>query len=217
MPPLVKKLLSPRFLFWKVVRVTHNAYWDWRFGGSCGGSKVSSFPGANPTQSSEYLQLRLLFKPERVPITKADVLVDVGCGKGRVINFWLMCGHRNPIVGIEVDEEIANLARQRLKEYPNVTIVTGDVLDNLPTDATKFYLWNSFQADVMRRFKSRLLETYGHRGNITLIYYNCEEFQVFENDPDWLIEPVQGEKALAFPSAIIKMRARGEQQSAAQR
>jgi hypothetical protein len=214
MPTLLKKLLSPRFLFWKVVRVTHNAYWDWRFGGSCGGRKAPSFPGANGTQSSEYMQLRILFKPERVPIKKADVLVDVGSGKGRVINFWLMCGHRNRMVGIEVDQEIAELARQRLKRYPNVCIVTGDVNENLPPDATKFYLWNSLQAELMRRFKARLLESYGHRGDVTLIYYNCEEIHVFQNDPHWLIESLEGEKALAFPSAIIKMRPQGEQQSA---
>jgi hypothetical protein len=208
MPSPVRKLFSPKFLFWKAIRITHNAYWDWRFGGSCGGQKISSFPGANATQSSEYMQLRLLFKPERLPISQADVLVDAGCGKGRVINYWLMCGYRNRMIGIEVDEEIANLARKRLKKYPNVTIITGNVLDNLPADATKFYLWNSFQAEMMMRFKARLLDTYRQRGDVTLIYYNCEELHAFEDDPSWIIERVEGEVDLAFPSAIIRMNAR---------
>jgi Methyltransferase domain len=209
MPLPFNKLLSPRFLAGKVVRVMHNTYWDWRFGGSCGGRKISPFAyrGINGTQSTDYLQLELLFKAERVPIGDADVLVDVGCGKGRVINFWLRCGHRNPMIGIEIDPEIANLARQRLRRYPNVTILTGDVVDNLPPGATKFYLWNPFGSQAMRRFKARLLETYGQRGNVTLIYYHCVEISVFENDPNWIIQRLDAEPSLAFPSAIITMTA----------
>ena len=43
----------------------------------------------------------------RVPIAKGDVLVDIGCGEGRVINFWLSRGLKNPIIGIEVVEAVA--------------------------------------------------------------------------------------------------------------
>jgi SAM-dependent methyltransferase len=208
MSSFLKKLFNPRFLVKKLVRVSYDAYWDWKFGGWCGGTKDSPYAhlGANGTQSTEYLQLKILFQRERLPIAEDDVLIDVGCGKGRVINYWLMAGHRNRMVGIEIDDDIARLARQRLQNYPNVTILTGHAVELLPADGTKFYLWNTFGAEVMRRFKSRLMEACGQRGNVTLIYYNCEALHVFEGDPDWTIERLGGEQGLAFPSAIIRMR-----------
>jgi SAM-dependent methyltransferase len=203
-----KKLINPKFLARKLVRVAYDAYWDWKFGGWCGGTKDSPYAhlGANGTQSTEYLQLRILFHGARLPITADDVLVDIGCGKGRVINYWLMTGHRNRMVGIEIDDAIARQARQRLRKYPNVTILTGDAIDLFPADGTKFYLWNTFQANMMQRFKARLMEVCGHRGNVTLIYYFCEAIRVFEGDPNWDIERLVRDIGLAFPSAVIRMR-----------
>jgi hypothetical protein len=126
--------------------------------------------------------------------------------RGSCINYWLMAGHRNRMVGIEIDDAIARLPRRRLRNYPNVTILTGDAVELLPADGTKFYLWNTFSAEVMRRFKSRLMETCGPRGNVTLIYHNCEALRVFEGDPDWTIERLGAAQGLAFPTAIIRMR-----------
>jgi hypothetical protein len=216
MSPFVKKFLNPKFLVKKLIRVAYDTYWDWQFGGWCGGTKDSPYAhvGANGTQSTEYLQLRILFQHARVPITPEDVLIDVGCGKGRVINYWLLTGHRNRMVGIEIDDDIARLPRRRLQKYPNVTILTGDAVALLPADGTKFYLWNTFTAEVMHRFKSRLMEVCGHRGNVTLIYYFCKELHVFQGDPDWVIERLDGEPGLAFPSAIIRMKDPTERTSA---
>jgi SAM-dependent methyltransferase len=206
--PFFKKLFRPRIVVKKLVRVAYDAYWDWRYGGWCGGSKDSPYErlGVNSTQSTEYLQLRILFGSTRVPITDDDVLVDVGCGRGRVINYWLMSGHRNRMVGIEIDEEITRFARHRLRKHSNVTILAGDAIALLPADATKFYLWNPFRTEMARRFKGRLMEVYGRRGNVTIIYYNCEAIRAFEGDPDWLIERLESEPGLAFPSAIIRMK-----------
>jgi hypothetical protein len=215
MSPFFKKLVNPRFLVNKLIRVAYDAYWDWRYGGWCGGTKDSPYAhlGANGTQSTEYLQLKILFQSERLPISADDVLVDVGCGKGRVINFWLMAGHRNRMWGIELDDDIARRARQRLRQYPNVTILTGDVVALFPPDGTKFYMWAPFRAEVMYRFKSRLMEVCGRRGNVTIIYFNCEAICAFEGDPDWVIERLDGEPGLAFPTAIIRMKNPAERTS----
>jgi hypothetical protein len=212
MSPFLKKLFNPKFLAKKVAGLTYDAYCDWTFGGWCGGTKISPFAhlSAFATQSTQYLQLDIVFNPKWVSIAKDDVLVDVGCGKGRVVNYWLKNRHRNRIIGIELDKLIARRTRQRLRTYPNVTILTGDVVDLLPPDGTKFYLWNPFGAEVMRRFKSRLVETCGHRGNVTLIYYYSKEIHVFEGDPNWTIVRLNEEKDLTFPSAIIHMREPGD-------
>jgi hypothetical protein len=127
----------------------------------------------------------LIFKGES--IAPEDVLVDVGCGKGRVLNWWLSRGLRNQIVGLEIDPEIAAHTRHRLRKYRNVTIVTGDGIENLPADGTLFFLFNPFQKPMVSRFQERILQL-PRRDKVRIYYYNCAHADVFENDPRFSIE-----------------------------
>jgi SAM-dependent methyltransferase len=130
----------------KLGRTVENICVDLLYGGSCARWKRTPYKrlGSRDTESSAYAQLRTLFDPARVPIRSNDVLVDIGCGRGRVINFWLKQGYRNRLFGIELDESIARLTRERLRSYRNVTILSGDALELLPAEATLFYLFNPF-------------------------------------------------------------------------
>jgi tRNA A58 N-methylase Trm61 len=150
-------------------------------------------------------------------ISKTDVLVDVGCGKGRVINWWLSRGFRGRMFGIELDPGVAEATRQRLSKYKNVTIITADVCESIPEDATVFYLFNPFKPDVMERFKNRLFEVFAKRG-VTVLYYNPWYVDVFKKDPNWTVEEVD----LGFPSyfsqtgtyrilAIVRVSGKGQE------
>ena len=77
---------------------------DLRYGGYFGGFQKTRYGhlGAHDTMSSHYFVLSRLFG--KFPVKESDVLVDVGCGKGRVINWWLRKGCRHRIIGIELDE-----------------------------------------------------------------------------------------------------------------
>lgn len=167
-------------------------YWmDRRYGGYCGGSFRP--PGyeeldANAVESSDYTQLETLFDRNDLRIRPDDVLVDVGCGKGRVINFWLQRGLTNRMVGLELNAEVAEQARQRLQAYPNVTILTGDALANLPADGTFLYVYNPFGASVMTAFAERLHAHLRRKSEVRLIYNNCRHIDVFETDPRWRVE-----------------------------
>src|SRR5688572_19680524 len=55
--------------------------------------------GRHTMVHTDYHVLRDIFA--RVPFKPDDVLVDIGCGEGRVINFWLSRRVKNPIIGIE--------------------------------------------------------------------------------------------------------------------
>jgi SAM-dependent methyltransferase len=160
--------------------------------------------GVIATISTEYGQLQRLFR--RVPIAPSDVLVDVGCGKGRVLNYWLSLGLQNRLVGIEVDPEIAAATQKRLKGYPNVTIFTGDALDLLPPDATLLFLFHPFEGDNVRRFK-RVLTERPTGPALTIVYYNSVGLEVFRNDPAFNVREMGAKDGLFFPSAILRMRA----------
>ncbi len=158
---------------------------DRRYGGWCGGILRTPYPElrASRTQSMHYLQLMRLFR--EVPIKKSDVLVDVGCGKGRVINYWLNMGCKNRIVGIELNEQVADRAQERLKVYPNVTIIAGNALDHIPRNATFFFLYHPFGEPVMDQFRAALRQTVRDAPNLRIVYYNCLHRKVFDVDPDW--------------------------------
>ena len=173
------------------VDTLRNWWLDRRYGGYCGGTiKPPEYDrlDANAVESSDYTQLEMLFDLNDLRIAPDDVLVDVGCGKGRVLNFWLQRGHRNRMVGLELNEDVAAHARERLKAFPNVTIVAGDALQNLPADGTFFYVYNPFGASVMTRFAERLQEHVASKGAARIIYNNCRHIEVFEADPRWQVE-----------------------------
>lgn len=178
----------------------HNALLDLRFGGLLRGGEHSRYPqlGAYAITNSSYSVIRQLFRGRVAP---SDVLVDVGCGKGRVINAWLANGFSNRMVGIELDADVAAKTRERLRRFPNVSILSGDIIANFPRDGTIFYLFNPFNAVVLSKFKDALKTSIASRplGQAIVIYYNCLHLEVFAKDEAYEIESGR----LQHPYAVI--------------
>ena len=202
--------MSAKFkaLLVRSVRIGRNALMDMQYGGLLGGAVETPYAhlGAVKTENTDYVALSSIFRGR---IKDSDVLVDVGCGKGRVINFWLSQGLCNRMVGIELNDKIADETRRRLIRYKNVTILTGNATENIPVDGTLFYLYNPFDAHVMEAFKNRLITLFGRHSNITVLYYRCKHVHVFQSDPTWVVEirDVGGPSAFPFDQlAVIKTR-----------
>jgi SAM-dependent methyltransferase len=180
--------------YWHRARRTHlglelarDFFLDHNYGGWCGGIVRTPYPelDARVTQSTHYWELMKLFR--EVPVKESDILVDVGCGKGRVINYWLHMGFKNPIFGVELNQRVAEWTRERFKGYPNVNIITGSILDHIPPLANFFFLYNPFGEGVMEEFKASLRGTSRDRPDLRILYYNCVHRDVFVNDPDWFV------------------------------
>src|SRR5262249_50191029 len=91
-----------------------SAFVDLRFGGRICRTNLDGAvytDGRHTMVHSHYHVLKDIFA--QVPICERDVLVDVGCGEGRVINFWLSRGLKNSIVGIEFVHNVAHRAKTR--------------------------------------------------------------------------------------------------------
>jgi len=180
---------------------------DLRFGGRCGGVIPSPYAerGAYYTVSVYYHWLDYLFSRNNLVVSPGDVLVDVGCGKGRVINWWLRRGYQNQIVGIELNERVAEATRVRLRGWPNVEIITGDAVDKLPGSATLMFMFCPFKAPVMERFSQRLRELAKSNRGIRVVYYNCKYLDVFQSDKVWDVRALKTGNAL-LPAALIQPR-----------
>jgi hypothetical protein len=88
------------------------SYFDMRYGGKLCRTRDDSSVGDGyfVIDHTPYAALRAMF--DRVRIER-ETPVDVGCGEGRVINFWLSRYPSNPIVGIEANQVAARSAARR--------------------------------------------------------------------------------------------------------
>ncbi len=177
---------------------------DRKYGGWVGNKIPTRFAqmGANASHSADYYQLKKLFKPGAgVEIRPDDVLVDVGCGTGRIINFWLYHGCKNQLYGLELDPDIAAAAEQRLSRYPNVKIIAGNAIENLPLNGTLFFLFNPFKPVVMQAFKEQMFGLFQNQPKVRILYSYCKFLDVFKNDPNWRVQELH--LKTFYPAALI--------------
>ena len=150
---------------------------DLRYGAPLGGSKATPYRhlGAHHTESTDWFDLDLMFRQPEVGVRPDDVLVDVGCGKGRALAFWLgRTSGRNRIVGIELDPEIAEATRRRFARHRAITVLPGDGVALLPEESSLLFLCNPFEPEVLVRLAERAERLPAAReGRLRVVYYNC--------------------------------------------
>lgn len=170
-----------------------DTYLDLKYSGRVlHGNNISNFKdlGANDVYHTDYSVMPLLFR--NLCINPDDILVDVGCGKGRVINYWLSQQYKNQIIGLEIDPDVAANTSRQLAKYSNVKVIPGDAIENLPPEGTIFYFYNPFHETKIIDFEQKLREiTEGNQ--IRVIYYNPKNLHAFENS-NWSVQRINFEK-----------------------
>jgi SAM-dependent methyltransferase len=161
-------------VYLEIVRRFRNLMFDLRHGSVLAGNRATRHleAGAHDVVNTDVTALERIFEGR---VRDDDVLVDVGCGKGRVLRWWAARTGAERIVGLELDEEIAAETRRRLRRESRVTVLAGDAVANLPADGTLFYLHNPFGAPVVGAFRDAV----AGRPGIRILYYNpvhAEEF-----------------------------------------
>jgi SAM-dependent methyltransferase len=190
-------------------RFRRNYFFDRRYGAFIGGVKKTPFAsqGSTDTANVSYEELRYLFL--RDVVRPSDVLVDVGCGKGRVLNWWLdrYPGHR--IYGLELDAEVAAQVAARLADYP-VSIVTGDARETAPDDGTLYFMFNPFNAEIMADVVEMLKKKAanlpsGAARPLRVVYHNCLHLHLFEYDPECRVTPIPMPSRFGLRAALIEI------------
>jgi SAM-dependent methyltransferase len=173
---------------------------DLKHGRPLGGTIRTRFAhlGAFHTTNSPYADLNRLFAA--VEVGPDDVIVDVGCGKGRALNWFLERYPGNRIKGIELDPEICRKTALRLRRRANVTVLCGDAPTLLPADGTVFYLYNPFDGAVMSRFVTALLALPA----ATIVYYRAEFVGPFEANPRFTVSELD-DPALGQRTVIVTL------------
>ena len=149
--------------------------------------------GCYHTQSVEYEELKFVF--DDYIIGERDIILDVGCGRGRIFNFLLHKGLKNEMIGVEIDDEISNFTKKRLKKYKNIKIVNSDIFEYERKDITIYFLFCPFDAILTEKFFN-YLEEYD---KIKVIYYHPQFLNSINLSKGWKISYKK------FYSSIRKM------------
>ena len=114
-------------------------------------------------------------------ISKKDVVLDYGCGKGRV-DFFLSYQTKANTIGIEYDERIYQNTLENQK-----TAVSGARTEfvlaraetyEVPSKVNRYYFFNPFSVELLRKVMARIIESYyeNPREVFLFFYYPSEEY-----------------------------------------
>ena len=114
-------------------------------------------------------------------IRKKDVVLDYGCGKGRV-DFFLSYQTKANTIGIEYDERIYQSAIENQK-----TVISKGKSDfilaraeeyEVPSQVNCCYFFNPFSVELLRKVMARIIESYyeNPREIFLFFYYPSEEY-----------------------------------------
>ena len=200
--------------FQRILRGMRYILLDAKYGSWYLGARLKNFGlgdssrGWHGAQSSDYDAISKMFS--EISVHENDVIVDIGCGRGRLFNYLLNQGLKNKLIGVEVDPHIAQFTKSRLKKYKQVEILIADIEDEdtIPSVGTIFYLFNPFTDRIVQKFSDYVadrMKQKNYRANRPIIvYYNCKErLYIFENNPLWKIKKLGIVSHTGLEAAII--------------
>ena len=98
--------------------------------------------GAHDPTPTPYFILESLFSD--LDFSEESHLLDVGCGTGRVLSFFVQSELAGHATGIELDPDIVEYARSWARRFANVDVLCGSALETPLAPYTHLYLFNPF-------------------------------------------------------------------------
>ena len=110
---------------------------------------------------------------------KDDVVLDYGCGKGRV-GFFMSHRTKAKTIGIEYDEHIYTgaLENQKTAKAKADFVLSRAEEFEVPPDVNRCYFFNPFSAEILHKVIARIIESYydSPREIYLFFYYPSDEY-----------------------------------------
>lgn len=119
------------------------------------------------SESTRYISLKEMFKD--VDINDNTRFIDVGCGKGRVVNFVHSLNKNCQATGIEFNSDVANYAKRWADKKDNVAVINGDAFNINCDDYDVFYFNRPFMEETFKQFAEKMISEIKHP--VTVICY----------------------------------------------
>ena len=146
---------------------------------TCGRDETNADEYHHPYEPTDYRVLERLAKSGL--IGEEDVVLDYGCGKGRV-GFFLSYRTKAKTIGIEYDAHIYEDARNNRKAAisrikPDFVLTRAEEYV-VPPEVNRCYFFNPFSVEILHKVMARIIESwYEHPREIFLFfYYPADEY-----------------------------------------
>jgi SAM-dependent methyltransferase len=129
-----------------------------------------------------------------------DVLVDIGCGKGRVLCVAAARATFRRAVGIELMRDLVEIARDnasRMRLRTPVQVVQGSAAEVSVDDGTVYFLFNPFGESTLGAVLENLRRSLEARPRQLRVFYRNPRFARLLEGADWLIPDAQANERFA--------------------
>ncbi|MBR2422457.1 MAG: SAM-dependent methyltransferase [Oscillospiraceae bacterium] len=133
----------------------------------------------HPYEPTDYRVLERLAKSSF--FGEEDVVLDYGCGKGRV-GFFLSYRTKARTIGIEYDEHIYEDALENRKTTvsrvkPDIVLTRAEEYA-VPGDVNRCYFFNPFSVEILHKVMARIIESWyeSPREIFLFFYYPADEY-----------------------------------------
>ena len=136
----------------------------------------------HPYEPTPYSVLERLAASEL--ISSEDVVLDYGCGKGRV-DFFLSYRTKARTIGIEYDARIYQDAldnqKTALSKAKTSFVLTNAESYEVPFQVNRCYFFNPFSVEILHKVMARILESYYEepRELFLFFYYPADEYVAY--------------------------------------
>ena len=146
---------------------------------TCGRDESNADEYHHPYEPTPYCVLERL--AESGFFGEGDVVLDYGCGKGRV-GFFLSYRTKARTVGIEYDEHIYEDALENRKSTvsrvkPDFVLTRAEEYE-VPGDVNRCYFFNPFSVEILHKVMARIIESWyeNPREIFLFFYYPADEY-----------------------------------------
>ena len=112
-------------------------------------------------------------------IGKKNVLLDYGCGKGRV-SFFLSYQVGCHCTGVEYDGRIYGAAcenKENAARGGRVDFINAKAEEfEIPEETDRFYFFNPFSVEILQKVMGRIREAWNGREMLLFFYYPSDEY-----------------------------------------
>ena len=147
---------------------------------TCGRDDTNADQYRHPYEPTPYSVLERL--ADSGLIGKDDVVLDYGCGKGRV-GFFLSYRTKAKAIGIEYDERIYEKAldNQKTAKAKADFVLTRAEGYEVPADVNRCYFFNPFSVEILRKVMARIIESWyeAPREIFLFFYYPADDFLAY--------------------------------------
>jgi SAM-dependent methyltransferase len=175
---------------------------------SVGREELGLVGGQRHYEPAGWFTLRRVLNKDEV--SKEDVFIDLGSGKGRV----LLQAARYPfkrVIGVEISEALNEVARRNVEHSlsrlrcKEVEIVTADLAEyEVPEDVTVAFIYNPVRGDLFSAVIDKLLASFDRRPRRLRLIYRIplEEARLARTGRFQLIESARGIRPWSPESSI---------------